>query len=84
MGLTTRRKAPATRVGVRRPWKVFVRDIGPTFSFATPIRAHARAAELVGEFAEVLVYSTEGERRRTVYRYDRPARDEVFEEGQWR
>lgn len=34
-----------------RPWKVFVPDIGPSFSFATEAAAHRRAQALIdGEF----------------------------------
>lgn len=68
-----------------RPWKAFVRDIGPTYSFATAERAHARARDLVGDYAEVLVYAVGGDLERWVYRYDREGpRRQVFLDGQWR
>jgi len=76
----------------KRPWKVFVRDIGPTFSFTHEADARARAEALVGSqtligcrlygpYAEVLVYESNidipvAEWRRTVYRYDRPTVEE--------
>jgi len=69
---------------MRRPWKVFVRDIGPTFSFANEAAARARAVDLIsgevvigdtlyGNYAEVLVWGPETSpdlMRRTVYRHD--------------
>lgn len=40
----------------QRPWKVFVQQIGPSFSFATEDRAHARALELSVEYATIEVW----------------------------
>ena len=54
----------------KRPWKVFVRNIGPTFSFTHEADARARAEALVGpeeivvnnrlhgSYGEVLVYES--------------------------
>lgn len=68
--------------GTRRPHKAFVHDIGPTFSYATAERAHAKAAELVsgeGEaYGRVSVYSVDehltlsSDMTRTLYRYGAP------------
>lgn len=65
--------------GVRRPWKVFVRSVGPTFTFASEAAANARAAALVAEdgpdrYAAVDVYcvdqwATGGPLERVQYRY---------------
>jgi hypothetical protein len=68
-----------------RPWKVFVRDIGPMTSFATEDRAHARARDLTaGEYAEVVVWLTgDDPMRRTVYRHDAEPRTEVLSFGRW-
>lgn len=69
-------------MSILRPHKVFVQSIGPTFSFASEIRAHQRAQTLItsGGYAEVLVYESGietwhtpiEEMTRTVYRHDRP------------
>jgi hypothetical protein len=46
---------------IRRPWRVHVRDIGPSFSYASEEKARAKAIALVtpgtqdGSYAEVLV-----------------------------
>lgn len=69
-----------------RPWKVFVRDIGPTFSFVHEHSARVKAARLVspggcgenGSYAEVIVSNLYGvapaDYTRTVYRCDGPPR----------
>lgn len=74
----------------RRPWKVFVRDVGPTFSFARPEDAHARAAGLVeGEYADVIVFGTDdpiaplATMRRTRYRPGVAPVEEHLVDGQW-
>jgi hypothetical protein len=56
----------------RRPWKVFVRDIGPSYSFASEQAARDRASALVGpefslghalvgNWSNVLVYNLDGD-----------------------
>jgi hypothetical protein len=42
----------------RRPWKVFVHDVGPSWSFATEEAAERRAVEACGEYAHVSVYES--------------------------
>lgn len=69
----------------RRPWHVFVRSVGPTYTFATEERAHERARRLVPEYAEVLVYAVglDAPLERTVYRPDRPPVRERFGPAGW-
>lgn len=78
----------------RRPHGVFVRDIGPTFTFATAARAHERARLLVGpglprgefvdRYAEVVVTDRNAFAHtvplRTVYRHDRSPSVEEFDD----
>lgn len=69
-----------------RPWKVFVRDVGPIFSFGTEAPARRRAEALAREYAEVLVYdvSPTTPLTRSVYRFGREAPlEERFEDGTW-
>lgn len=79
-------------MATKRPWKVFVRAIGPTFSYASEAGAHAKAAALVAadgpdRFAKVDVYSIEewgagGQLVRVQYRYGQePARQVLVESG---
>jgi hypothetical protein len=71
-----------------RPWTVFVRDIGPTFTFATEAAARQRAEALTGEneilvnhrvhgcYKEVILYEVRYtgpvDLDRWVYRYGKP------------
>lgn len=77
-----------------RPWKVFVRDIGPTYSFASEEAAHKRArllvgpefvlnGVLVGAWADVLVYNYRTAISHTRYRPDRKPVVEHLVEGRW-
>lgn len=69
-----------------RPWKVFVHDIGPTFTYASPEKAHAKAAGLVPEYARVSVYNSGAELplRRTLYRFDGPPTEQEFGADGWK
>jgi hypothetical protein len=49
----TRRTRRGT--GTKRPWHVFVRDIGPTFTYATEERARAKVAELREEYGFIVL-----------------------------
>jgi hypothetical protein len=42
----------------RRPWKVHVREIGPTYTFADEDRARARAVALTAEYSRIDVYNS--------------------------
>ena len=75
-----------------RPWRVFVRDIGPSFSFSTEERARARAVALTDgslpdTYAEVLVYSVTPARpetwRRTIYRPNQEPVTQELRAGSW-
>lgn len=75
---------------MRRPWKVFVFDIGPSFSFASEERAVERASALVAsEYAAVSVYQVDQEIRsatgltRTVFRHDAEPTVERFDGRRW-
>ena len=81
----------------RRPWKVFVRDIGPTFAFATEVAARERALQLVspvgfkvgknwvGCYSEVLVYDAYAYPVvRTIYRPHTYLVDQVFDRNEHR
>lgn len=82
-----------TGTGTPRPWRVFVRDIGPTFSFANEADARARALALTqgqvtigkrlyGPYSRVEVSGPCPREvygwERTVYRYDKPSFVEVW------
>lgn len=80
----------------RRPWHVFVRDIGPTYTFGTEEAANRRAVDLVttgdvhnagAVYGEVLVYSVgrewENPPRRRVHRYEKSPVDEMLVDGRW-
>lgn len=72
----------------RRPWRVFVWDIGPTFSFGSKERAFTRAHELLGEYTKVSVTDFDswvpGEPwTRTMLTADGRCWDEHFVQGQW-
>ena len=79
----------------RRPWKVFVRDIGPSYTFATKEAAIARAEALIGpEFAlngalvgnwsDVLVYDAFVHPPRHIrYRQGHEPVVEVFNGAHW-
>lgn len=71
----------------RRPWKVFVRDIGPSYSFASEQAARDRASALtgpvfslggalVGDWGNVLVYSLDDIDRRWTYKPDQEPLEE--------
>ncbi len=76
----------------RRPWKVFVFDIGPTWSFANEEEAHARARLVTGQnsivigkylhgpYSQVSVYGPfePGQARRTLYEEGHAPREQVF------
>lgn len=67
----------------RRPWRVFVQEIGPTYSFANESRARARAEELIERerYAAVDVYQADERApfRRTRYRFDAPPVEQVLD-----
>lgn len=69
---------------MKRPWTVWVRSIGPTFTFATEERAAARARELVErEYLEVVVWGpVELPLKRRIFRQG-TERVEVFEVDHW-
>lgn len=65
----------------RRPWKVFVHDIGPTFTFASAERAHAKAQEVMEaeHYAMITVYdASDTKLERTAYRFDQEPVVEEF------
>lgn len=71
----------------RRPWKVYVRSVGPSYTYATEDAAVARAERLTREehYAEVLVYctGTDGDwRSRRVFTPD-GVRHERFADTGW-
>jgi hypothetical protein len=72
----------------KRPWTVFVREVGPTFTFSTEANARQRARDLTaGEYAEVLVWNKElfyddpVLLRRWIYRDGECADQQVFPHG---
>ena len=66
-------------MGTRRPIKVFVHDIGPTYSFASPDAAAARVAELIPEYAQVTVTDETDHRTMMTHLVVRPDRPPVVE-----
>lgn len=73
---------------MKRPWVVFVRDIGPTFTFASEANARQRACDLTAaEYAEVHVWTHEIHAddphllRRSIYRDGQLHHDQVFPHG---
>lgn len=81
--MTPRRR----RGGTRRPWTVFVHDIGPTFTYATEERAHAKAQALAGApdyYGKVTVYNALAfPPERTRYGFDMEPVAERFEPSGW-
>jgi hypothetical protein len=78
-----------------RPWRVFVLDVGPTYTFATEDAAKARAealvgpefvlnGKLVGGWGDVLVYDALAfPLVQTRYRPGQPPVTERMVEGRW-
>ncbi len=70
--------------GRRRPWRVFVRSIGPSFSYATEDRARTKAIALADEYAEILVYNIlSAHMTRTRYLYGGTVIEETLNGGVW-
>lgn len=72
--------------GTRRPWRVFVMSIGPSFSFGSEERARAKALELTRGYHEIRLYNADAALPcwRDVYR-DGQAYRETFVStgGEW-
>jgi hypothetical protein len=75
--------------GTKRPWKVFVHDIGPTFSYATEVRARERAQDLVSPkgpdcYGKVTVYDVfRTPIQRTLYQFEKEPVEQVLRGGAW-
>lgn len=70
---------------MKRPWTVFVLDVGPTATFATEDRARQRASEWTStEYVAAVVTATGSDfGRRSTFRHGVEVRREVFADGAW-
>ena len=69
----------------RRPWRVWVHDIGPNYSFTRREAALERAAQLVaGDYAKVTVIDLDHTRwplERNLFRHDAPPMAQIMDEA---